>query len=189
MQLRRAALRRRTRIAGASLIEVLVSIVIASIGLLALAGINASSMRYTKLSQYRATAAQLATDLGERMRANRAGFVAGNYDYSATFAAQGSAAITAPGNMCTNAAAPCTAAQIASVDMYQWRLAARDNLPQGSVFMIRDATPAAGDLWVIWMDPSVSATDDRPASASECPDDLERSGNLAIRCMFFRVNL
>jgi hypothetical protein len=45
---------------GASLIEVLVSIVIASIGLLALAGVNAASIRYTKMSQYRATATQLA---------------------------------------------------------------------------------------------------------------------------------
>lgn len=58
---------------GVSLIEVLVAIVIASIGLLALAGVNASSVRYTKMSQYRGTATLLANDIGERMRANKAG--------------------------------------------------------------------------------------------------------------------
>ena len=56
---------------GFSMIEVLVAIVISAVALLALAGVNAASIRYTKMSQYRATATQLANDMGERMRANK----------------------------------------------------------------------------------------------------------------------
>ena len=56
---------------GFSMIEVLVAIVISAVALLALAGVNAASLRYTKMSQYRATATQLANDMGERLRANK----------------------------------------------------------------------------------------------------------------------
>jgi len=175
--------------AGASLIEVLVSIVIASVGLLALAGVNASAVRYGKLTQFRATATQLATDLGERMRANKDGFNAGAYVYSVNFATQNTAAITAPGNTCSEAAVTCAAADVAAADLWQWRQTVRDNLPSGSVFLLRDATPVAADLWVVWRDPSVSADDENPASLTECPDGLARGGDLTVRCMYFRINL
>jgi type IV pilus assembly protein PilV len=182
-----------TRQSGASLIEILVSIVIASIGLLALAGVNASSVRYAKLTQYRATASQLATDLGERLRANKSGFVAGNYTYATTFAVQNSSVNSTPTNVCDSTASPCTAAELAAADLWQWRKTVADNLPQGAVFLLTDnaggASPVGADLWVVWLDPSVSNADDRPASAAECPDGLQRSGNTAIRCMYFRVNL
>lgn len=175
--------------AGASLIEVLVSIVIASVGLLALAGVNASAVRYGKLTQFRATASQLASDLGERMRANKAGYTAGAYVYAVNFATQSASAITAPGNTCSSAGVTCTAAEVAAADLWQWRQTVRDNLPGGSVYLLRDATPAAADLWVVWRDPSVSSDDENPASATECPDGLARGGDLTVRCMYFRINL
>ena len=78
--------RQRRHHRGVSLIEVLIAIVIASIGLLALAGVNTAAIRYTKMSQYRGTATLLANDLGERMRANKAG--AGAYVINSNFATQ-----------------------------------------------------------------------------------------------------
>ena len=79
---------RLTHQRGFSMIEVLVAIVISAVALLALAGVNAVSLRYTKMSQYRGTATQLANDMGERLRANKGntadgalaatGFLAGN---------------------------------------------------------------------------------------------------------------
>ena len=68
VRLRAQAANVSRRARGVSMIEVLVSIVIASIGLLALAGVNAAAVRLTKMSQYRATATLLANDIGERMR-------------------------------------------------------------------------------------------------------------------------
>jgi type IV pilus assembly protein PilV len=186
---------------GVSLIEVLVSVVIASIGLLALAGVNATSIRYTKMSQYRAIATQLANDMGERMRANKGvpasagpptivatGFLAGDYDFTTDFAGQATTA-TLPTELCNTAASNCTPADIAALDVAQWRLQARDQLPEGSVYMVRQAGNVAMDLWVVWRDPAVANTDDSPALSSECPDGLSRNSDMSIRCSYFRINL
>jgi len=183
------------RMAGASMIEVLVSIVLASFALLALAGVNAASVRYTKMSQYRATAAQLANDMGERIRANKGvttpaatGYFAGNYDYVEDFAAQGSAT-TLPAELCNTNASNCTAAQIAELDVAQWRMMVREQLPEGSIFMRRQGGEVAMDLWVVWRDPAVADADESPALLTECPASLNREGDLSIRCSYFRINL
>ena len=55
---------------GFSLIEVLVSIVVLSVGLLGLAALQVSGLRVGQSSFYRAQAAQLATDMADRLRAN-----------------------------------------------------------------------------------------------------------------------
>jgi type IV pilus assembly protein PilV len=55
---------------GLSLIEVLVAIVIISLGLLGMAGLQASGLRTSQSAFYRAQAAQFANDMAERMRAN-----------------------------------------------------------------------------------------------------------------------
>ncbi|MDP3604483.1 MAG: type IV pilus modification protein PilV, partial [Polaromonas sp.] len=181
-----------------TLIEVLVSIVISAIGLLALAGVNASALRYTKMSQYRATATLLASDLGERMRANKGvaadgvvvatGFYAGAYDYSTTdFAAQATDA-TLPAQLC-NTTATCTPQQIAELDLAQWRLLVRTQLPEGSIFIARQAGQTAADVWVAWRDPAVASSDEAPALATECPDGLNLGADLSVRCSFFRINL
>lgn len=195
---------------GVSLIEVLVSIVIASIALLALAGVNAASIRYTKMSQYRATAARLASDIGERMRANKGvaaqaaapgvaavvatGFYAGNYDYTSTFSVQSTKAVM-PGNAgtqaaCDLAATTCTPAEIATLDLAHWRILVRDQLPEGSVFVSRQIGEVAADVWIAWRDPAVANTDEAPAVAKECPDAMSLGDDAGIvRCSFFRINL
>ncbi|WP_395060329.1 type IV pilus modification protein PilV [Polaromonas sp.] len=192
---------RRSRHAsrGGSLIEVLVSIVIASIALLALAGVNASALRYTKMSQYRATATLLASDLGERMRANKGvdavggvaatGFFAGAYDYSSTDFAGQSTAATLPAQLCNTAASSCTPQQIAELDIAQWRILVRTQLPEGSIFISRQSGQTAADVWVAWRDPAVASSDEAPALASECPDSLNLNADLSVRCSFFRINL
>lgn len=200
-QQRRLLVNRR-RLGGVSLIEVLVSIVIASIALLALAGVNASSIRYTKMSQYRATAALLANDMGERMRANRGkpadavavpataatGFMAGAYDYAVIFANQATKA-TLPATLCNTAASNCTPAEIAALDLAQWRILVRDQLPDGSVFIALDVADIAVDIWIAWRDPAVAATDEEPKSTKECPDAMSVDTGSSVRCGFFRINL
>jgi type IV pilus assembly protein PilV len=191
----RFALPARRTVRGTSLIEVLISIVVASIGLLALAGVNAASLRYTKMSQYRATATQLANDLGERIRANKGvesptatGFFTGNYDFTEEFADQATVA-TLPSELCNTALTTCTAAQIAALDLAQWRILVRDQLPEGSVFLVRQAAAVAMDLWVVWRDPAVADADEAPALTAECPALLSRNNDLSIRCSYFRINL
>jgi type IV pilus assembly protein PilV len=65
-----SALPARARQRGLSMIEVLVAIVIISLGLLGMAGLQAAGLRGSQSAFYRAQAAQFASDMAERMRAN-----------------------------------------------------------------------------------------------------------------------
>lgn len=55
---------------GLSMIEVLVAIVIISLGMLGMAGLQASGLRTSQSAFYRAQAAQFAIDMAEKMRGN-----------------------------------------------------------------------------------------------------------------------
>ena len=63
----------KQRQSGTTLLEVVVTIVIISIGLLGLAGLQLNSMKFQKSASQRSEAVQSAYDLSERMRANGAG--------------------------------------------------------------------------------------------------------------------
>lgn len=67
-------IRRKLRAAqsGFSLIEVLVSVFIFSVGLLGLAAMQLQALKYTQAAQWRSQANFLAADIVERVRANRA---------------------------------------------------------------------------------------------------------------------
>lgn len=183
---RRTKVRQRTLEFGVSLIEVLIAIVIASIGLLALAGVNASSIRYAKMSQYRGTATMLANDIAERMRANSLGFA--SYGLSSDFATQATLP-TAPSELCNVfAVTPCTAAQVAAVDLQSWQVRLRNQLPEGSAYINILNAQVAADLWIVWRDPAV-ATDDLDRSTGECPTALSVGSDYSVRCSYFRINL
>jgi len=64
---------------GVSLIEVLVAIVVLTVGLLGLAGLQAAGMKVSMSSHFRAQAAQLAQDMADRMRANTASARSGKF--------------------------------------------------------------------------------------------------------------
>jgi type IV pilus assembly protein PilV len=170
---------------GVSLIEVLIAIVIASIGLLALAGVNVSSIRYTKMSQYRGTATQLASDIAERMRANKAGLAA--YNFQTDFATQ--AALVAPVQVCNSYLVACTFASLADYDLRTWLSTVRDQLPSGSAFIVSQPVQSAVDVWIVWRDPETANADDSPTSGTECPVGLSVAADASIRCSYFRVNL
>jgi len=70
LHMSRASCLPRSHERGLSLIEVLVAIVIISLGLLGMAGLQAASLRTSQSAFYRAQAAQFANDMAERMRAN-----------------------------------------------------------------------------------------------------------------------
>jgi type IV pilus assembly protein PilV len=65
---------------GVSLIEVLVTVVITSLGLLGLAGLQAQGLRASQGSLYRAQAAQFAIDMVDRMRADASQASVGAYN-------------------------------------------------------------------------------------------------------------
>jgi len=69
----------RTRQCGMTLIEILVAILVLSIGLLGLAGLQLKGMQVNQGSIYRWQAAMLAEDIADRMRADRVSALARNY--------------------------------------------------------------------------------------------------------------
>lgn len=69
------------KVAGFTLIEVLVAVLVLSIGLLGLAGLQAASLRQNHSAYLRSQASLLAYDMLERMRGNRSEAVdGGDYD-------------------------------------------------------------------------------------------------------------
>ena len=65
---------------GMTLVEVLVTLVLISVGLLGVAALQLTSLKSNQESYVRSQAAMLAADMLDRMRANQTGFRAGNYD-------------------------------------------------------------------------------------------------------------
>ena len=174
---------------GASLIEVLISVLLSAIGLLALAGANVASIRYSKMSQYKGTATMLAADLAERMRANAAGLQ--GYLYAANFATQASSPTA--NQLCETYANTCSSPvnDVAPYDLVNWRLVVRSQLPDGSVSVAPSATGSGADVWIAWRDPAVAdpnenSTDSRNF-AKECPPNF--SADKSVRCIYFRINL
>ena len=74
-----AAQSRRTQV-GMTLVEVLVTLVLTSVGLLGVAALQLTTMKSNQESYVRSQATMLAADMLDRMRSNQVGFIAGNYD-------------------------------------------------------------------------------------------------------------
>ena len=107
---------------GFTLIEILVAVVVISLGLLGLAGLQVASLNNNQTAYYRAIATQQANDMMDRMRANLVGVTAANYDnLSATIPAD-------PGCFSTG----CSAANMAITDQFQWLTNNSAMLPGGS---------------------------------------------------------
>lgn len=110
-----ATRRRRTDAAGFTLLEALIALVVISIGLLGLLGLQTVSLVNTQLSEARSTASIAADDIADRMRANPAGAIAGDYDSISNPFAPGS---NVPSPDCLIKA--CTPAQMAALDAWEW---------------------------------------------------------------------
>jgi len=125
---------------GATLIEALVSILIMSIGLLGIAGLQLNALSYQKSAWSTHRVAEITNDLAERILANPTGAKNGNYSYTADYAT-GKAA-TPASNSCRTSGATCSTAQIASDDLRDFLLKAQASLPGGSAQVT--GTPATG---------------------------------------------
>ena len=68
-----------TRKRGFSLIEILITLVVLSTGLLGLAALHAEGLRSGRSACLRTKAVNLASDMADRMRSNRPAALAGNY--------------------------------------------------------------------------------------------------------------
>jgi len=106
---------------GFTLIEILVTIVIVSIGLLGLAGLQINGLRANISSEARSKATLLADDIAERMRANPLGVTAGAYNNITVDLANCIVPARLCGNTSTNDVVDtCTAVEMATFDIWEW---------------------------------------------------------------------
>lgn len=98
---------------GIGLIEVLLAVVLLSIGFLAAARMQVEGMRYSQSAYALSQAKFMATDMTERMRANRAGLDNGAYNALTT-----AAGTSEP--LCLTAGTSCSTADIAQADLHAW---------------------------------------------------------------------
>ncbi len=146
---------------GASLIEVLVAVLILSLGIIAMAGIHSTSLKLTRSNQFRLSASQVASELGEAIKANPRGVLppVQAYDY---LVVNGGAPALPPACVNPGPVAPlCGPANIAAIDIFNARRAAANTLPQGGIFL-QYSPPAAGNsqgaltIWVYWTMPTAA---------------------------------
>ncbi len=126
---------------GFTLVEVLIALVIMSVGMLGIAGLYVHSMQAGRTSMFRHHAVTLAGDVADRIRANpRAGAVY---------------ALAGANNNCIAAGIDCTAAEMAANDIFLWDLQATQTLPNGDVTVVFDnaVVPPTYQITVSWTEP------------------------------------
>lgn len=128
---------RRSR--GFSLVEVLVSVVVLSLGVLGALGMQAASLQAGKEVRNQALAGSMARELAEKMRGNKGIAIANNNPYLMDLALPRNFVPTAASKNCALAA--CSAAEVASFDVNDWQLRMREALPSPRVRVCMDETP------------------------------------------------
>ena len=152
---------RRSRQSGFSLLEVLIAIVVTSIGLLGLAAMQATGLRNNHSAYHRSQATVLAYDIADRMRANTSLEITyDRTDRSGTFVNTGAIDNYLTRFMTLSAAdvqadcetaSGCTIAQMAENDLANWNTALTTAIPGATATI----TCADEEVCLVENDPDV----------------------------------
>ncbi len=134
------------RVGGFTLVEVLIALIILSVGMLGIAGLYVHSMQAGRTSLFRHHAVTLAGDVADRIRANQRDAIA----YSQA----------GGNNNCVNGGVNCTPVQMAANDIDLWDQQAADTLPNGTVTVVFDngVLPPTYQITVAWTEPGENMT-------------------------------
>ena len=134
---------------GFSLLEVLITILVVSLGLLGMAALIISGVRSNNIAHYRSVATKQAEDIADRMRANLAGVTAGAYnDLTANIPTSSDCMATV-----------CSAAQMAAYDHSQWNTANSRLLPGGQGTVNGNVT-AGYTITLMWTEKDMNGESD-----------------------------
>lgn len=133
---------------GFTLLEVLVAVIVLSIGLLGAAALNVTSIRFNHGSLLHSQASLLAVEIVERMRLNAAQARAGVYDFALNDP------LPTTTNDCEAVGVNCTPSQLANFDRARWAARMSALLPGGDAAVATDATvdPARVVVTLQWDD-------------------------------------
>ena len=126
--------------AGFNLVEVLIALIIMSIGMLGIAGLYVNSLQAGRTSMFRHHAITLAGDIADRIRANPSAGTA----YT----------LAGENKSCVSTTADCSADDMAANDIFLWKAQAAESLPKGRVTVTRSNTfPPEYTITVTWDEP------------------------------------
>ncbi len=135
---------------GFSMVEVLVALVVLGVGMLGMASLYVVSLRASGSAISRMQAVNLASDIGDRIRANR----------NAGTAYAGTAADNGTG--CIGADKTCAPAAMAAHDLFVWQqqiVATLPGDPEGTIEVDTSTNPNTYTITVSWLE-SGEAGDD-----------------------------
>lgn len=147
---------------GVSLLEALVALLVLALGILGLAGLQTRTLVESRTTNARAIAVSMVEDLNERMQFNAEARLLNPNPYVVGWNVQ--PAMPANPNCFT---AACTAAQLAQLDLAQWKATLAALLPGGdaAVFVSPDDANQLGIL-VGWAENESEKADEAGSSAA-----------------------
>jgi type IV pilus assembly protein PilV len=160
------------RSAGVGLIEVLVSLLILSVGILGIAGLQTRALQMNQGVLYQSRANVLAYDIMDRMRANQSqvdSYQIGLADAAPSF------------SNCYSASANCTASQITDFDLGSWRADLAAVLPDGKGSIVK--TGGADPAFII----TLQFDNARIEAATKAGQDKIDSGTPIVKQVSFRT--
>jgi type IV pilus assembly protein PilV len=152
---------------GFSLIEVMVALIVLSVGLLGIARMQSLALSSTSVASQRSMAAIEAESLAASMHENRGYWTTGDPS-GATILIQGAALSVPTGaavllaaipTTCTPAGtSPCTPAQLAAYDLQTWATDLRGVLPgDRATVKCGTVTPVSCTINIVWAESAVAA--------------------------------
>ncbi|EAZ99349.1 Ribosome recycling factor [Marinobacter sp. ELB17] len=160
------------RSTGVGLIEVLVSLLVLSVGILGIAGLQTRALQMNQSVLYQSRANVLAYDIMDRMRANQSQVDNYQIDFSD--------AVPSFSN-CYSPSANCTAIQIADFDLGSWRADLAAVLPDGKGSIVK--TGGAEPAFIV----TLQFDNARVEAATKAGQDKIGSGTPIIKQVSFRT--
>lgn len=159
---------------GFSLIEVLVALIVVSIGLLGIAKMQAIAYSSTGVASKRSLAAIEAASLASSMHANRAYWSEPataplNTTVTGTVVASTDPALGGGGNCTLGGTLPCSPTQLAAYDMQSWAIALQQLLPTDQATIVCQSTastPVSCTVTIQWTENLVAANKQEAAAAN-----------------------
>lgn len=147
------------RCRGFSLLEVMIALLVLSIGLLGIAGLQTFSLQFNHQSYERTQATVFISEIFDRIMANPAAARAGIYDSVALTTT--SASYTGYGTCPTSGCATTT--QLATYDLFIWKSAIENSkMVQGQGSITRanpaDSNSFVYDITITWTENNIPAT-------------------------------
>lgn len=180
----------KSRCEGFSLVEVLVALIIISIGMLGVAKMQALALSSTGVSRTRSLAAIAASSMADSMHSNRSYWSSGLAGLSPAISASNGTVTSTSGPMAValgaahsslgsgtpaysiycnaGGAAPCTPINLAAYDSYNWGADLQNVLPTSTatIICVPTDTPVDCTINITWTENAVAANTNEAAAAA-----------------------